>query len=81
MKNPPSKKPDTRFEEFLVNPGTEILLGPSAMLKLEALSIVLGGEGSLADIARKRGVTRQAAHAAAKKARRAYCIAPRKSAG
>ena len=46
--------------------------GKSFALRADVLALVLTGQGTLADIARRRGVSRQAAHRQAVRARQVY---------
>jgi len=49
-----------------------LYFGGSFGLRADVLAHVLTGQGTLADIARRRGVTRQAAHRHAVRAREVY---------
>ena len=59
--------------EWLTYPGAEQYFGAPTMLRLDVLACVVG-QGSLAAVARRYGVSRQYAHRHAKAARKAFGI-------
>jgi hypothetical protein len=65
---------ESQLAHWLSHPGAEIYLGKHTMLKIDCLAFVLGQPGSLASIARRYGVTRQAAHNHARAAREVFGV-------
>lgn len=58
--------------EWINHPGFVVYLGRSSAFKLEVLATIASKSGTLASVARRYSVTRQAAHQQAKKARIAF---------
>lgn len=68
------KAPRSHLAKWLRHPGAEVYLGSHVSLKLKVLAHVVSGEGSLAAIARRFNVSRQACHFQAVAARAAFGI-------
>jgi len=64
--------PMTNLEKLLADPRSDEYFGHSFVLKCEVLAHVLTGNDSLPEIAKRRGLSRQAAYKYATKARRIY---------
>jgi hypothetical protein len=76
MPNKTKSKPVTgsgdNFAAWLSAPASEKFFGRGFVIKLAVLVHLMTGNGSLAEIAKKNGVSRQAVHEHAVKAREIY---------
>ena len=75
-KRNPRRETSNHLAEWLDHPGAEVVFGASFRLKLAVMQCVVSRQGTLAEIARRHGITRQAASKHAMMIRAAYGISP-----